>query len=222
VRRSTSFGFWILVLVLFAPCLGGSAPHSDVPADNTERAAPGDPGPDEAFLLQTTTLTPVEGRLGKMDEFIQTFDRRNYYHPYRQSLFVYLGAVVALKDSADFDDLIGYSAGFTWELPKALSPKWEVGATWTTAELGQITVGRKHIINEKSALRPFYRYGFVLKVDPDDQAAVVSNFDNYLLRAGVGLENIIRPPRSGRMDLDLAVGQDDIWIMFNYGYAWGL
>lgn len=60
-----------------------------------------------------------------------------------------------------------------------------------------------------------------MKIDPDEELATSSNFENYLIRAGVGLEDIIKPPRSVRMDLDVAIGAEDIWVVFHYGYSFG-
>ena len=131
--------------------------------------------------------------------------------------------MLALVDSTEDDpdkesEILNYLLGFYWELPDRLGPKWEVGAAWTTMSLGHVNVMRKHIYNEKGAFRPFYRYGITLKIDPDEELATASNIENYLLRVGIGLEDIIKPPRSVRMDLDMAAGEEDFWVMFHYGY----
>lgn len=199
-----------------------SAPHSEAPVSKDPNANTTNYEVEEPTLLDNTSITEVPPSKQQFQEFVQAFNRRDYYHSYRQSIYAHLGAVIAVQDSTDYDHLMSLSAGFMWQPNKQFSPMWEYGATWTYMGLGHIVAVRKHVYNEKGAFRPFYKYGVTLKIDPDEQGANLADFKNYLARVGIGLENILKPPRSVRMDLDLAVGQEDIWILFQYGYAWGL
>jgi hypothetical protein len=212
----TSFSILTLVCVEAA-----GAPHGDAPRpEDIEAEAPA--GETESPLILDNTSITVPPTRSRFEEYMQKFNRRDYYHSFRQSIYVHLGAIVALENSTDYDHLMALSSGFMWQPRKQFSPKWEVGAAWSMMGVGQIVGMRKHIYNEKAAFRPFYKYGVTLKIDPDEQSANVSDFENYMLRAGVGLESILKPPRSVRLDLDVALGQDDLWILFQYGYAWGL
>lgn len=201
---------------------GWAAPHGDAPASTDPASENQNIETEDPNLIENTSITEVPPATGRLNEFVQKFDRQNYYHAYRQSLFAHLGAVIALKDSTDSDSLMAIAAGFLWQPRKEFSPVWEYGATWVSSGLGQIVATRKHVINEKGAFRPFYKYGAALKIDPDEQAANLVDFQNLMLRIGMGLENTLKPPRSVRMDLDLVIGQDDFWIVFLYGYSWGV
>lgn len=194
-------------------------PHSDSPEAKVES----EPvmGETDALVLDNLSASPNPLGNSRLDEFVRTFNKDDYYHAYRQSIFAYVGAVMGSIDSQDSVGLINYMFGFTWELPKALSPKYEVGAAWATMNAGQMSFSRKIIYNEKGAIRPFYKYGLILKIEPDDQAANLTDTENFLIRAGVGLEDIKKPPKSVRVDLDLAIGKNDLWVMFQYGYSWG-
>ena len=220
---TTSLKLTILTFVLWPMALL-AAPHSEAPESISDepQAESGDPE-----LLQNTTLTGIPKKEGRLETFIERFNRKDYYHAYRQNLYPHVGAVLALVDSTEDDpdknsEILNYLLGFYWELPKKLSPKWEVGAAWTSMSLGHLNIMRKHIYNEKGAFRPFYRYGITLKIDPDEELATASNSENYLLRVGVGLEDIIKPPRSVRLDLDIAAGQEDFWVIFHYGYSFAM
>ncbi|MCB0350286.1 MAG: hypothetical protein KDD38_03825, partial [Bdellovibrionales bacterium] len=74
---------------------------------------------------------------------------------------------------------------------------------------------------EKGAFRPYYELGIMHKVVPDEKFASLSNWDNYLFRFGIGLSNILHPPKSVQLELEVAVGPEDILAFFSYGYAWG-
>ena len=216
---------YAVAILLFLTLVGTGAfasPHDDAPPPTDKAAETQDIDTEDPVLLENTSITEVPVRSGRMQEFVQRFDRQNYYHAYRQSVTAHLGSVIALKDSTDSDSLMSIAAGFLWQPKKQFSPMWEYGATWVSSGLGQILATRKHVTNEKGAFRPFYKYGVGLKIDPDEQAANLVDFDNLMLRAGVGLENILKPPRSVRMDLDLVIGKDDMWIVFLYGYSWGI
>jgi hypothetical protein len=178
-------------------------------------------GLDHEVIQNMVMPDPPKEKTPLVQQFVREFNREDYLHSARQSVFLFLGGVANVVDGSKSDDLLNFSGGFLWELPKRFSPKMEAGVTWTNADIGHVNIARKHIVNEKGAFRPFYRYGLMLKLVADQQTSTVSNLDNYLLRAGVGLEDIVKPPRSVRMDLDLAVGQKDVWILLQYGYSWG-
>ena len=101
------------------------------------------------------------------------------------------------------------------------SPKWELGADLSFVGHGHVHVSRRTIYNEKGAFRPYYELGIMHKVVPDEKFASLSNWDNYLFRFGIGLSNILHPPKSVQLELEVAVGPEDVLAFFSYGYAWG-
>jgi hypothetical protein len=111
--------------------------------------------------------------------------------------------------------------GFNYLIPKQSSPQWEVGADLSLASQGHINVMRRFIYNERGSFRPYYKYGVMHKFVADEKFASLSNWENYLGKIGIGFEDILRPPRSLRLELEAAMGAEDIFVMFTYGYSYG-
>lgn len=155
------------------------------------------------------------------DALITKFNKENYYHPYRQEINVHGGVVLGVQDSSDDKDLMNVLIGFSYMLPKIESPKWVAGADLSFVGHGHFYLVRRFIYNEKGSFRPFYHYGVMHKYVPEDKFASLSNWDNYLVRLGVGLADIIKPPKSVELELNVAAGTEDVLVMFTYGYSWG-
>lgn len=151
----------------------------------------------------------------------ESFDKKNYYYPFRKEIDLHIGSVMGIVDSSDDDDTFNALLGFSFVLPKLLSPKYEVGADLSTVGHGHLWVNRRKIYNEKSARRPYYEYGLMHKFVPDEKFASFSNWENYLLRIGAGIALTMRPGHSYRIELEAAAGIDDILVMFTGGYVWG-
>jgi hypothetical protein len=210
-----------LALTLLGVISSSAAPHSEAPSARTESE---DDTPVVPKNIEDLSVTPVPMTASPktdIDSFVARYNRENYYFPYRQELIAHAGVVIGLRDSSSSSRLINPIVGFDYILPREFSPKYESGADLSVfTGRGHLWFMRRHIANEKGAFRPFYSYGIMHNFVPDERLASFSNYSNYLLRTAVGLENIMRPPKSAIVDLSLAVGQKDILVLFTYGASW--
>ena len=144
---------------------------------------------------------------------------KEYYYPYLHSISPRLGFIL---DAADLSKggAIPVILGFTYLSPNYRSPQWEVGADLLTTSIGQISAAKRWIVTPRSSFRPFYKLGMTHKVQPDEQLASFTNFKNYYIEGTVGIEDLLAPPMSIRMDLVLQVGTEDVWVGAIFGYSW--
>lgn len=209
--------FYVLLTLVVCAKTASAAPLGDSPPDKSAET-PGET--PSLFSMENISITNVSKSSG-ITEYALTFSKDDYYHTYKQNVHVFGGFMLPFVDSTDDDDLMHYVLGVSYELPKSESPKWEAEAVWSTLSVGQLSAMRKRIFNEKKSFRPHFRYGVTYKIAPEEKLASAANAENFLARLGVGFEDIRRPPKSIRFDLDAAIGTEDIWVMFFAGYAWG-
>lgn len=195
-----------------------AAPHTDGPdpkkAEDPDQIA----SPEK---LENVTLTPAPPPRS-VGAFVARFNRDDFLYSYKQELILHFGVVFGFKDSSNAKEIINPIAGFDYILPRPFSPKFEMGADISPlANRGHLWFMQRHIANEKGSFRPYYSYGLMNNVNPDEQFASFSNGQNYLARVAVGFENIVRPPKSAVVELVLAVGAQDMFALFTYGTSWG-
>lgn len=219
----------VLILNLAVISMAFAKPHSEmpqttsVPSSHVQEEA-SEAAPEEVptpYANDLMSITEVGDEPKNISEFAKHYSKENYFYPYRQSLTPRVGLLFGLRDSSDEDDIMNVLLGFNYLVKRAASPHWELGADLSLASHGHINVMRRHIHNERGSFRPYYKYGFTHKLVSDEKFASFSNFENYLARVGVGFEDILRPPRSLRLELEAAVGIEDTFIIFTYGYSYG-
>jgi hypothetical protein len=218
-----SFRHILTLVVLLISCIVHSTPHLDAPTSPAPESAEEESASDAVTRLgqrENISITEVPQKM-TIDEFANRFNKRDYYYSYRQELEVHVGTVFGIQDSSDDTDLVNALLGFSYLLPNDVSPKWELGANLSFVGHGHIHGVRRHIYNEKGSFRPYYEYGLMHKFVPDEKMASFSNWENYMALATVGLSDIQSPPRSVQVELQLAVGAEDVLAMFTFGYAWG-
>jgi hypothetical protein len=217
----------VLVSILIAGAtLPGSIaranPHAEAPTSDAAAVEEVTEEPPEAFKNDRLAVTPVETNEPKnMHEYSRRFSKADYFYPYRQTLSPRVGTIFGLRDSSDEKDLMNLLMGFNYLIPRHSSPQFEVGADLSLANHGHLNFMRRHIYNERGSFRPYYKYGVTHKIVAKEKFATFSNWDNYLARMGVGFEDIVRPPRSLRLELEAAVGAEDVFVVFTYGYSFG-
>lgn len=212
----TTFLFF-LTLVLFQPA-GFASPHNEAPPDQTEKV---DETPVDQSVTDRISITPVAPPK-TTDEYSRAFSREDYFYNHRKAITVHGGFVFGFQDSSDDEDLVNGIIGVSYLLPWNTRIKTEVGADLSFVGNGHFTIMRRRIYNDKSAYRPYYRYGLMLISDPDDKLAFISDWDRYLARAGVGFEDSRWPSKSLRVELEFAVGTKDVLGLFSLGYVWGI
>lgn len=216
--------FLIQTLVGLMIALGNSQPilartHDEAPApskvQDVDEVAP----PEKT---ENVSITPTEPPKGEVEAFVGKFNRDSYFYPYKKEIMARAGIVIGFRDSSDPRNVINPLIGFNYMIPSEFSPKYEVGADISfSTNRGHMWVMKRNIFNEKGSFRPYYNFGVMNNVVPSENLASFSNSENYLIRFGGGLENIIRPPRSGVVELELAVGRKDLLVIFTYGASWG-
>jgi hypothetical protein len=199
-------------------------PHTEAPqAKDTKEEEPETP-PPPAYTNDFLSVTPVTAPAKDMSEMSRKFSKADYFYPYRQALTPRIGLDFVLRhndEDEDNDKIMNLMFGFNYLIKKDSSPQWEVGADLSLANQAYINVMRRYIYNERGSFRPYYKYGVMHKTVADQKFASFSNWNNYLAKVGMGFEDIIRPPRSLRLELEAAMGAKDIFIMFTYGYSFG-
>jgi hypothetical protein len=209
--------FLTLVSFFIATLAAHATPHFESPMPVTnDSTSTHEPKPE---AVENFSLTPAPAtQIGKM---VTRFNKANYFYPFHKEIAVHAGVVFGLQDSSDDDDLMNYLIGFRYVLPRPVAPRWEAGADLSTVGHGHVYVSKKFIHNEKGSFRPYYSLGVLHKFVPDEKFASLSNSDNYLARAAIGLADIVKHPKSVQVELALAAGIEDILVLFSYGYTWG-
>lgn len=201
------FGPFLTLVVVTAAALSAveAKPHKNAPKD---AAVVEESENVSQETLNQIVITQPES-VNQHDEFSRDFSRRDYFHVYKKAITLRIGAVFGFEDSSDDEDLTNAILGFSFLLPREKSPQIEVGADLSTVGHGHFTVMKRKIFSERSSFRPFYRYGLMHKLDPDDRFASFSDYENYLGRVGLGFEDSRRMARSTRIEVELAVGTKD-------------
>lgn len=139
-----------------------------------------------------------------------------YFFPYRQSLTPRFGIQNSAEDNPTWTYLVGIS--YLW--PRYASPQAEIGADVVVGIGGHLHFSVRHILYDRNFFRPYFSWGATHEVIPDDGMATFTNFDNYYARGSVGFENVVKLPRSVRVELEALVGLKKYMLVLSYGYSW--
>lgn len=201
-----------------------SNPHLDTPITSQKEDSNSTViNPDR---LQNTSITVPESTSPKKKKvLIEDYsNKEKLFYSYRQSLAVFTGAAIEVNDSRDgdeFDDPAGLVLGISYLLPSPYSPNWEVEAIFVYFKEGHLSLMKRFTNNEKEAFRWFNRYGVILKIEADEKLSSVANWENVLIRGGIGMESMKKPPGSHRYSFDVAIGSELTYLLLTYGYSWG-
>lgn len=207
-----------LTLVLLQS-ISVASPHKEAPRDQTETI---EDQPVDPAVLNGISITPVKANPKAFDEYSRVFSKENYFYRHKKAITVHAGTFYATEDSTGHDDKFNGLLGVSYLFPWKGMMKTEAGVDLTFIGHGFVTVMQRRIHNENSGFRPYYRYGVMLNIDPDDKLAAVSDWKTYLGRVGIGFEGIQKPSQSLRVELDFAAGAQDLMGLFSVGYVWGI
>ncbi len=140
--------------------------------------------------------------------------KKTHFYPYRQSLTARVG--FGLDNHRDFPWIFGLMYMFK----KFFSPRVEIGADGLSTGNGHVYFTLRHIFYERHYFRPFFRFGLNHEVNPDERLATFSRVNNYQLRGGVGMEDVLFLPASVRLELEALYGLKDNMIIFSFGYSY--
>ncbi|MCB0384244.1 MAG: hypothetical protein KDD43_02530 [Bdellovibrionales bacterium] len=205
-----------LTLVLnWAFSVHGAPPAdlSDPPPPPTEESVPtDDPGRDE-IEKNNLSITPVEMTEAQKKEV-------TYVYPYFQSISPRI-ILIADLDSIRDGGGVPYGLGVTYLAPRKRQPQWEGGADLFSNSNGHIHAGLRWVHFSDNYFRPYYKAGLAHVWKAEEKLASFSNWKNYYLKGAVGFEDVIKPPMSARLEMEIAVGTEEVLLMFSLGYSWG-
>ncbi|MEQ1664151.1 MAG: hypothetical protein ABL927_02095 [Bdellovibrionales bacterium] len=223
-ERFHHFATIVLLMIISFSKFTLAAPHYDAPASpqpEQEIEAGGIGSAISPETFDNLAVTEKEWSPPAIRKMVQEFNKSNYYYSYKQEFDIRLNAFFDLRFAPDKKEFIVPAIGFDYNSMKNRDFKYKAGADFTYKGDGSAHFLIVKVFNETGSFRPFYQYGLMYHAAPEDQLAGASNWENYLLRAGVGFSDIVAPPRSVKINLDFAIGASAIYLLFSYGPSWG-
>lgn len=161
---------------------------------------------DEYNLMPTPPPEPLPEEAAK-----------TYVYPYRQQLTPRAGYV----GSNDDDDPYTYMFGILYLWPRYVSPQAEFGADLVNKYGGHLNFAVRTTFYERGYFRPFWLWGLTHEAVPEDKLATFVNLENYYLRIGIGFEDVIKLPKSVRLEIEGLAGTEKQMYKICLGYSWG-
>ncbi|MCB0365141.1 MAG: hypothetical protein H6624_10480 [Bdellovibrionaceae bacterium] len=205
-----------LTLVLCFELAAHGAPPSDLsdpPPPPNEEGKPIDEVNPDVIESNNLSITPVEMSEAEKKEI-------SYVYPYLQSISPRI-ILIADLDAIREGESVPYGLGVTYLAPRKRQPQWEGGADLFSNSDGHLHLGLRWVHFSDNYFRPYYKAGIAHVWKADEKLASFSNWKNYYLKGAVGFEDVIKPPMSARLEMELAVGTEEMLIMFSLGYSWG-
>ena len=143
----------------------------------------------------------------------------SYLYPYNQSISP---RIILIIDSEEIkgDLNIPYGLGITYLAPRRKQPQIEAGAEMFSTSDGHIHAGLRWVYFSDNYFRPYYKVGLAHAWKAKEKLASFSNWKNYLVKVGAGFEDVIKPPMSARLEIEAAIGTEDMFLLLSLGYSW--
>ena len=138
-----------------------------------------------------------------------------YFHKYRQALSALTGVVVDTKDTSTY--LSRLTAEYLVTTDNRLN--FELGADLLSNGDGGISVAQRKIWGQ-SRFRPYVKAGAGVRVVPSDQLATFLRHENYQIRLGAGLEQLVKDPYGVRIELEAIVSSKSQMGSVMLGGVW--
>jgi hypothetical protein len=144
---------------------------------------------------------------------------REFFYQYRSSITARVG--LALINSAVTNGGAQTIAGAEYAFTTPAMKIYEGGADIIGDGTGNLHFSRK-IVYSRSEFRPYIKVGAGLLVNPSDGLVTFIKYQNYQIRAAMGLEELLRIPRSMRLELEGTLGGNTTQASITAGYvfAW--
>lgn len=97
---------------------------------------------------------------------------------------------------------------------------WEGSFDSLTNSQGYFGVLARKMFFTDETVRPSLKAGVNLNAKSRERLATVSNWVNYALRLGLGLEEDQTKTRALRLDLEMLMGEEDQALLLTFGSAW--
>jgi hypothetical protein len=205
-----------LTLVLFKQT-SFAAPNQDVDLDSTTSQS------ESSLNEKKNSLSLEEQLLNATTPPPMIFNEvKEEYYPYMQSISPRLGTLLNMQTfTEEKGNAFKMLYGFQYLFPRYRSPQLEVGADLIKDFNGQIHFSKRWTINDRSSFRPFYKLGVLIQAVGKEGIATFTNYENYLLKTGIGFEDMYKKPLSIRLDFEVAIGFENVFAFFTLGYSWG-
>lgn len=145
--------------------------------------------------------------------------KEDFYYPWNQSMGPRFGLLIDINNIKEIG--IPYTLGLVYLLPKPNSPQWEAAFDLASNSDAHIDLGLRWTINERNAFRFFYKASVTHQWKAENRLASLTDFNNYWAKGTIGMEDVLKSPASIRLEGALAVGVQNLLIIFYLGYTWG-
>ena len=201
---------FVLVFVLNQNTIFAN-PHDSAPSQNVPAQ------PDQQNSGQDLQDMDVNVGRPKNPYPGQKFYNQGYY-PFRQSMSPRLG----ISSKKGTDGAAIFTMGVLYMFPEIKSPQTEIGIDVFSNSMGFIHYGIRHIANERTYFRTYYKYGVGIGMDPKDGLASLADIEkSYYGKFAIGLEKFFKSPLSFRLDAELAISLKEAFATVYCGYSWG-
>lgn len=201
-----------LVLLLFVIASSASAaPDVSVPVLKDTRTSE-QPQPPDGLKEMTISPTPqVEA---------PEFDRNSptVYFPYESSISPRLGLGTDTKRIKSNEYY--YQYGVLYQFASDNGKHWEAGADVLNDGTGVISVGRKIRMNYTEAVRPYFKVGGAIHVNPSEQLTTFLRTENFRIQPSAGFEYFLEHPSSVRLELESWISTKAIGFHFTVGFSY--
>lgn len=206
--------FLTLVLVIGAEAAPLSEEMEILSPRESQNEPDRTPSSTQPNLIEQNSLsiTPVEVKR-------ETTKKASFFYPFLQSISPRLFLIADLDLLRDGQ--LPYGLGVSYLVPQLHQPQWEVGADLFSNSNGQISVSLRQIYFADNYFRPYIKLGLGHIWRAEEKLASFSNWKNYLLRAGIGFEDVIKIPMSARIEVEAALGTETSFFIMSLGYSWG-
>ncbi len=198
--------------------------NSDMPVTKSDLSTKGS---GNLSVAPVPHLTPHDSDKLKWSK---TFHRDTYFYPYRSELVAFIGGVAGNEATSNStQNAAAGVVGVAYVFPsnsdlanRDVNSAWEGGGEYSTANREHFWFARRHIFHPTDACRPYYSYGVMHDLVPNEQLASFSDWDNYAVRVAAGFQDVTSPPRSIQFELVAAAGIKDVLVLASIGMAWGM
>jgi hypothetical protein len=140
------------------------------------------------------------------------------YFPYRSAISARLGMGSEAKMFSKNEYY--YLYGLLYQFPNEHGKHWEAGADVMNDGKGILSIGWKKRFTPTEAIRPYYKLGFAVRIDPSEQLTTFLRNENYQLRPAAGFEYFLEHPSSIRLEIESWVSNREFGFHLCMGYSY--
>lgn len=207
--------FFIIVALVFTPCRSKAAPHQPEPNLDIESSAQPPPTVNKDSLSGMDVTEPPATK----PKLVNMREESTYFYPYSTSMGPRIGLLFDSERIAkQWSPLV--VLGFFYKLNSISANHIVAGADLQSDSTGAINGLIEHTYSPSEKFRPFVKGGLSLLIQPDKGMANLVDYNNYRVRIGAGIEDLLQDPASLRWDFEATVGLTGYAANIIFGYSW--